>query len=206
MKQIDPSAEFPKVEKMLLSLAWKFSNAYGVSFDDARSEAYAGFMKACGNFKPNQGMKFSSWCYLVTWGFLKSWIIRRAKDPLIFVESLHETDLGHAEPEYSGCRTIRGMKALELVEQVSRHQNVPSTFWTLLTESPQELWEATEGLSTEAEELLCLLWEAPGEIATVRGRSQQVARAREHFYEKVGPERGEQAFRELQQRLQAAWA
>ena len=64
MNHVDPIEVFPTVEKMLYKLAWKFSKAQRLPFEDMRSEAYAGFMKACNNYQPKKGMKFSSWCYL----------------------------------------------------------------------------------------------------------------------------------------------
>lgn len=194
---IDPIVEFPKVEKMLYALAWKFSKAHRLPFEDTRSEAYAGFMKACNNFRPNKGMKFSSWCYFVTWGYLKSWIMKRAADPLCFME-INEELVG-AEPDVTSDKVHR---LLSLTEK----QPLQQTLLTLFRESPAELWEATEDLSAEAEELFYLFLEAPTDVITSRNKAEQLQQAKQHLAQRYGEQKAEHSFRELRGRLGEAWA
>ena len=197
MNHVDPIEVFPTVEKMLYKLAWKFSKAQRLPFEDMRSEAYAGFMKACNNYQPKKGMKFSSWCYLVTWGFLQSHIMKRAGDPLRFVE-IEETMLGMA-PDASNDQLMMLIDATEK-KAISRGLQ------TLFAETPGELWEATEGLSPAAEDLFYLFWEAPEEIMSARTKYEQVQQAKEHLARKHGEKKIQQGFRELRLRLSDALA
>lgn len=123
---IDPVVEFPKVEKMLYSLAWKFSNQYPLTFEEARSEAYYGFMRACQDYDPARG-KFSTWVYYWAWCRLKDVVMKAAKDPLDFME-INDDILGGAEPPKSmamECLDDLSSDARELVD--------------LLLETPGEL-------------------------------------------------------------------
>lgn len=193
---IDPIVEFPKVEKMLYDLAWKFSRTHGLRFEDARSEAYAGFMKACNNYRPGKGMKFSSWCYFVTWGVLKSHTMRRAGDPLCSAErclELEEEIVGAGEPTVP-------RRVLELLDATER-QPISNTIQVLFREAPRELWEATEDLSEVAEELFFLFAETPAELNLSRNKGEQVAQIKKHLAAKHGPQKIEKGFRELRNRL-----
>lgn len=192
MSHVDPTEVFPTVEKMLYNLAWKFSRSYNLPFEDMRSEAYAGFMKACNNYRPKKGMKFSSWCYLVVWGFLKSHIMKRASDPLTFME-IDDSLVGPAPAPAS-------KEMLDLIDRTEKkpiHQGLQ----TLFAETPAELWEATEGLSHVAEELFYLFLESPAEILNSRNKFEQVQQAKEHLARKHGEEKIHQGYRELRGRL-----
>lgn len=127
MPTIDPTEEFPKVENMLYQLAWKTAQAYPVPFEEARSEAYYAFMRACADFKPDRGSKFSSWCYFWVWTHLKTFVTKRTVDPLVFIE-VKESLLGEAPPERS--------EALEMLEDLSEDAK---EIITLLIETPREL-------------------------------------------------------------------
>lgn len=192
MTNIDPMEAFPTVEKMLYNLAWKFSKMYGLPFEDMRSEAYAGFMKACNNYQPNKGTKFSSWCYLVTWGFLKSHIMKRAGDPHCFME-IKENMLGAAPAPASG-------KILALLD-LTEKKPIQQALQVLFAETPRELWEATEGLSDVAEDLFYLFLESPEEVFTSRSKFEQVQQAKEHLARKHGEQKIHSGFRELRTRL-----
>lgn len=195
---VNPTEMFPTVEKMLYNLAWKFSRSYRLPFEDMRSEAYAGFMKACNNYKPKKGMKFSSWCYLVTWGYLKSHIMKRAADPLQFVEEIEDS---MTEPA-PGSVSIKTLMLIDATEKKPIRHGLLS----LLGEMPGELWEATEDLSDVAEELFCLFLESPPEIITARQKWEQIEQAKEHLARKYGEEKIQQGFRELRSRLLEALA
>lgn len=125
---IDPTVEFPKVEKMLYQLAWKTSEAYSIPFEECKAEAYYGFMKACGLYRPDKGNKFSSWVYFITWAVLKDMVIGRSKDPLTFVE-LEDDCLGAAAPERAACLEVLDSLSAEARELVE-----------MLLESPKEVW------------------------------------------------------------------
>lgn len=192
---VDPELELPKVEKLLYSLAWDFAQKYGLSFDEARSNSYVGFMKACRNFKPDRGMKFSSWCRLVTWGQHKSLIMRRAEKYVETVE-LNEELVGEAtEVNYT---------TLELCEKLPARESLASTLCRLICEAPAEMMEVTEGLSEEAQEIFFLFLESPKEI--IKDRSEEVAYLKEQFARKHGKEKSRTAFQELCRSLAQAFA
>jgi len=87
---VDPDEMFPQMEKMIYQHAWKFSQQYPVTFEEAKTEAYWGFMRACHNFKPGNKSKFSTWCYMVVWATLKDMTMQRATDPLLTTEMTEE--------------------------------------------------------------------------------------------------------------------
>lgn len=135
---IDPEVEFPKVEKMLYALAWKYAKTYPVTFEEARSEVFFAFMRACGDFKPERGMKFSSWCYTWAWQHLKTWVTKRTVDPLEFVE-IKEELLGEAPPERS-----------DLLDLASELSGDAQEIVNLLIEIPEEF----HGVSMTAKQLM----------------------------------------------------
>lgn len=83
---VDPDEMFPQVEKLIYSLAHRFSQTYPLPFDDAKSEAYYAFVRACYDFQPGRKMKFSSWCYYWVWTRLKDVVTARTVDPHCFME------------------------------------------------------------------------------------------------------------------------
>ena len=127
---IDPEQAFPEVEKMLYSLAWATSNKYHVPFEEVQSEAYFLFMKACQNYKPSKG-KFSSWCYLVVSMYLRTFITKRAKDRLTFVEEVGD-DLMSTAQEH---------EAPELIKLSEGATSDAREIISLLVETPKELVE-----------------------------------------------------------------
>lgn len=194
--QVDPEVEFPKVEQMLYGLAWSFTRKYGWDFEDSRSEAYSGFMKACRNYRQGKGTKFSSWCHMVVWGFLQSEAIRRYRNPATFVE-INEEICGEV-PE------VANPKILELAEKTTRG-SLQDVFSTLASETPRQLFEVSQNLSDDAQDLLNLFWSLPKELR-VRGRRQQIETIREHHARLCGEERSKAAFYELRGSLSEAFA
>lgn len=97
---VDPDKEFPLLEKMLYSLAWRFSNTYPISFDEAKSEAYYAFVRACYDFKSARRTKFSSWVYYWVWTHLKTLVTKRTVEPIVFVD-MDENQEGEAAPDQS---------------------------------------------------------------------------------------------------------
>ena len=93
--KVDPEKEFPLVEKMLYSLAWKFSTTYPMPFDEAKSEAYYAFVKSCYDFNASKKMKFSSWVYYWVWCHLKNIVTKRTVEPIVFVD-MDENQEGEA--------------------------------------------------------------------------------------------------------------
>jgi len=99
--KIDPVAEFPKIENLLYSLAWKFARKYPYPneeemFLECKSEACFAFMRACEQFQSNRGAKFITWCYKRVWYDLKTFVTKRSKCPLEFME-INEDLLGETE-------------------------------------------------------------------------------------------------------------
>lgn len=138
MNNINPEEEFPKVEKMLYRLAWNTANAYPVTFDEAKSEAYFAFMRACQDYNPNKGSKFSSWCYFWVWTHLKTFVTKRTVDPLEFIE-IKEELLGEAPPERSDLLELAGELSNDAQEMIA-----------MLIEIPDEL----HGVSMTAKQLM----------------------------------------------------
>ncbi len=198
LNKINPKHEFPKVEKMLYKLAWDFSRSYGMPFEEARSEAYAGFMKACNNFQEGKGSRFSSWCYMVTWGYLKSFIMHRASDRLVFMEPNEKT-----AGSYSGSGAVN-VSTLQLVESLNANASLSQTLRSLLLDCPDQFLDVSESLSLEASELLALFMETPPSNA--RRRSEQVRLAKERHAEIHGEDATRSAFAELSERLLSVWA
>lgn len=124
---IDPIAEFPKVEKIIYNLAHRFSNTYPISYDECLSEGNMAYMKACADYNAARGQKFSSWVYYWVWCKLKDLVINRSKNKIEFVEANEET-LGMAPPAVSNHH--------ELIEDLSQDAK---EIISLLTETPSEL-------------------------------------------------------------------
>lgn len=124
---VNPETEFPLVEKMIYNLAWKYANTYPVTFEEAKTEAYYAFVRACYDFKPDRNTKFSSWCYTWVWQHLKTWITKRTVDPLIPTE-INEELVGAAPEERS--RTLEMMEDLSDDAQEIIH---------LILEAPSEV-------------------------------------------------------------------
>lgn len=134
---IDPEVELKNNHTMIHGLCWKFAQTYPIDYDTCLSEAYFAFVKACADFNPDKGMKFSSWCYYWVWCKLKDLVMKRSKAPKW--EEIDEETVGEAPPVSSPC--------LEVVEDLSEDaQEIIS----LILETPAEL---SEGL-TNAKDLL----------------------------------------------------
>jgi hypothetical protein len=127
---VDPIEAFPKVEGIIHKLAWKCAQSYPVTFEEARSEAYLAFLKACADYKPERGAAFASWCYFWIWTDLKTWITKRSKDPLVPSEITEEM-VGFA-PETDKL-TAETMDALEELSADARE------IVSLLLETPAEI-------------------------------------------------------------------
>lgn len=69
---VDPIKMFPQVEKMLHKQAWKFASQFPIPIEEARAEAYFGFMIACQKYDSTAGVKFLTWCYQMVWWTLKN--------------------------------------------------------------------------------------------------------------------------------------
>lgn len=192
---VDPEAELPKVEKLLYSLAWGFAQKYGLNFDEAKSNSYLGFMKACRNYKPGKGMKFSSWCRLVTWGQHMSLVMQRASK---HIETIELNDEIVGEPAYVNQRT------LQLCETAALRGSLSSTLCRLLREAPAEMIEVAEGLSEEGQEMLLLFMEAPEEL--IQDRTEEVEHLLKQFAQSHGKEVCRRTFREIYQSFANAFA
>lgn len=93
---ITPSEELPKVEKIIFSLAWRFTKTYPISYEECLSEGYMAFMKACQDYNPERGQAFSSWVYYWVWCKLKDLVTKRTRDPHVFME-VNDDLLGEVE-------------------------------------------------------------------------------------------------------------
>jgi len=129
---VNPEEMFPLVEKMIYRLAWRTSETYPISFEEARSEAYAAFLCCCQDYKPDRKMKFTSACYYWIWTILKDLVMKRSADPLNFIEE--EKDLVALA---GGKETLR-VDSLDLAAELSEDAK---EIIQLLVETPGELLE-----------------------------------------------------------------
>lgn len=123
---VDPILMFPTVEKLIYDLAWKFCSKYPITFDDAKSQAYWGFMRACMKYQPDRGASFTTLCYLCVYRNLQNLIRDRASDPLIVTDTIE--DAGMAPAAQSPCVEMLG----DLPEDAR-------TLVHLLLEAPSEM-------------------------------------------------------------------
>lgn len=91
--KVNPKREFPRVNKMLYQLAWRVASTR-FPFEEAKTEAYYGFMQACYTYDPERGTKFSSWCYYKVKAHLKTFMMEKARDPLSVALELKESNGG----------------------------------------------------------------------------------------------------------------
>lgn len=127
---VDPEVEYPNVEKMINKLAWAATQRYGIPFEETRSEAVFGFMKACRRFKPDRNSKFSSYCYFCITCRLRSLGMGEAEQmPTVEV---NEEILGEAPPIKSPF--------MDFLEGVSESLSSDAKeILSLLLEAPKEL-------------------------------------------------------------------
>lgn len=195
----NPSDVFPQVEKLVYGLAWNFSRRYNIPFEDTRSEASVAFMKACRNYKEGKGMKFSSWCHLVVWGGLKSYVMRRAEDRLVFVE-INDDLLGEDE------RATAHSRALELREAINYYDGIGEIVLSLLQESPHEILSCYKQLGEDGVRLMDMLALSPRRLPPGKGRGDQVEEILEALKEETSEERALSAWKEVRAALSCALA
>jgi hypothetical protein len=182
---VDPVEMFPSVEKMIYCQAWKFAKKYPITFEEAKSQAYYGFIRACYKYTPGK-QKFSSWCYFLVWVTLKDLIMARAKDPMIPVDPMPDTEAGRREAEeLMGVSTDESGMFREGIE------------------------DTVSDLSNEAKEMLGLLLEPPAELL-LRTRptpKQLVCRVKKHLISQGRTkDQLQNAYCELGNRLKVALA
>jgi hypothetical protein len=186
--KIDPQIEFPKVEKMLCSLAWKVAQACPVTFEESRSEAYLAFMLACQTYDSRRGSKFSSWCYFKVWTSLRSWITKRTRDPLICTE-MNDELTGFA-PEQRG----------EIMDMIGGLSEDAQEIISLLLETPAEILEVGR-ISSGPRRGQSL------DLGNKMTPKQLLARVKEYLRSKgLDKRRIERAQREIELRFWEVWA
>lgn len=180
----DPAARLPEVEKMLHSLAWKTARSTPISYEDAISEAYWLYMKACRLWDPAKAKgKFSSFVYMVVSLNLKTLIANRMKDPCIPTEI--NDDLLPAPLEWDEHPAE---------DKVSR--------WS----------ERLGGLSEDAREILSLIIESPREILEqeqemIQSPKALLRQAKRFLQERRGmhPRKIKEACQEIELRFAENW-
>lgn len=126
---MNPEKAWPTVERMLYKMAWKTTERYGVPFEDARSEVYLAFMKACWRWDPKRHARFTSFACFIANCRLRSLIMDRATahTQMPCVE-LNEEMLGFAPELRSEC--------LEMLDDLSEDAR---ELVSLLLEIPEDL-------------------------------------------------------------------
>jgi len=142
---------FDQVKPMLWKIAWRYSQLYPVTFEEAKSEAYWCFLKACNNYRAGRGTKFSSWCHFVVTQNMKSWIMRESKRSarFIYYESAERIPEVAVEPTIPPLPTS------------GQPRHCGQIIWRMLHETPGELWDLMADLSQDGQELVLLLMEIP---------------------------------------------
>ena len=126
---MDPETNWPTVEKPLYKMAWRAVERYGISFEDARSEVYVAYMKACARFDASRGATFSSFCCFLANCRLQDLIMKRATESshMPCVE-LNEETAGYAPEQRSEC--------MEMLDDLSEDAK---EIIALLLEIPEDL-------------------------------------------------------------------
>lgn len=197
---INPKHEFNDVEKILYRLAWNFSQSQGMDFNDARSIAYEGYMKACRNFRRGKGSKFSTWVYFVVWGHLKTHSMARAKEKkkLTFIEINDQLLPGGYKD--ANPKTVRLFKEIETDEKAPLHEILGQ----LVVESPAEIVETFESLSGDGKHLLSLFFEP--QKTRARSRLSHTQMVKEQFAAIAGEKKMRKAFAEIQMTFMEVFA
>lgn len=131
---IKPEKVLPKVENMICRLAWNATRP-DFPFEDARQEAFLGFLKACEKYDSKRGMKFSSWCYLKVKDHLTHCRVKDARK---------QSHISYFEPDLI-VRAIEGHQQINLI---------PPSRWR----------DMLEELSRDALEVVSLIVDTPGDL------------------------------------------
>lgn len=164
---------------MLNKIAWEYTRMYPVRFDEAKSQAYWCFLKACRNYRPNRGSKFSTWCYFVVTRNMKTWISQEAKrSSWLKVTEFVPEQLFEDTPQMLG-RIYRNPPP--------RH--VGQIIWRMIHETPNEMWDLMNELGSDAQELVLLMLEIPqdfrGGPATHLKRAKKKMIRHNHSQERI---------------------
>lgn len=195
---INPDEQFPLVERLLYRLAHDHTAQYRMTFDEAKSDAFLGFMKACRNYKPGKGTKFSTWCRMVTWGQMKSLRMDEARKYLELVE-LNEELVGEIPHEERSNPRVDAMH-----DRIHPRESLASVIIALFREAPREMFTVATTLSEDGKEMLALFAQAPREVAG--DRRLQCRQVRDRFARRFGVERSNQAYREVRTMMMEAFA
>jgi len=125
---------------------------YPVTFEEAKSEAYWCFLKACRLYRTGHKMKFSSWCHFVVTQQMKSWIMRESKRSAKIVYYEFAETLPEVAVEDPPTPVLSASTPPRHCGQI---------IWRMLHETPAELWDLMAGLSQDGQELVLLLMEIP---------------------------------------------
>lgn len=125
--EVEPESTFPEMELMLRKFAWKLTAKTGLSHEEAFSEMYCCFLTACANFKPEKGVKFSTYCH-----FILSMGVKE------YLRSKYTTNEVALEENQSAVRFVapHRITVLEILEDLSKDAKEIAL---LILESPKEL-------------------------------------------------------------------
>ncbi|MDE2104490.1 MAG: hypothetical protein KGL39_45060 [Patescibacteria group bacterium] len=196
---MDPIEVFPQVEKMLYNLAWMFAKQHGEPFEDMRSIAYDGFMNACKSYSEGGGMKFASWCYLRTWGSLKTHTMSKAKDHrrIVFAGNDDESnDLLDIMRRHEDD-TIPDERSHQIAQAVETTRLMRKSWAALFQQSPREMASLVFELPSVAQEIVMLFMESPKEIVNAATKTKQVEQIKEHLSKRYGTDAVEDAYNQL---------
>lgn len=132
--------QFPyeKYEKLVHALAWKYSRAYNVDYDDLVGCGHIGYMKALKSFDESRGCKFSTHLVHKIKGEIRKTLQPRAgtlaEDMKAELDERLPDNNSHMERRLQFIEALQGMgkEAQEVVE--------------IILESPAELFDWTAGV------------------------------------------------------------
>jgi hypothetical protein len=125
---VEPETLYPEVKHLIYKTAWRMSSLYGVSFEEALSQAHCGFMSACKRYKPDRGAKFSTFCQFI----MNNWVKRLA------MEIGSRPNTVPIDEEICGAAPPTRSPSLEALEDVSSDAK---EVLELLLETPMEILE-----------------------------------------------------------------
>ncbi len=178
---MDPDEAFKDVEKLLYSIAWKYTLKYYIPFEETQREVFWSFTKVFNRYDPLRTKKasLSTTCAFVADHDLRTLVMRRMKS--IPLDELNEETAGFAPPARSEC--------METIEDLSQDAQ---ELVRLLVETPKEILGWAHEWNPQVRAI---------------SPSQLLKRVKKYLVEK-GKQREivEAAEMEVRQRFQQVWA
>lgn len=144
-KIVSLEKNLPYVHDTLRKLAWDVAKRTPLSFEEALSEAYWLYIKACGHWEPGHGASFNTWIYCYVSLNLRAMIAKKTKDAdrLALIEINDEILPGKEDPQNEFANHI-----MQLVSEDARH------IIGMLIDTPAELYQEMAEIPKTGHQLL----------------------------------------------------